>query len=88
MNKHFTDQEMLDDALSSQKFITGSYNRCANECASPALKTEFMNLLSEEHRIQHELFAEMLGRGWYQTFPAPQDKISQVKQKYQPLQNS
>lgn len=83
MNSSFSDQEMLDDALTSQKFITDGYNTFANECADPALKTEFMNLLSEEHQIQHELFGEMLGRGWYQVSPAPQDKINQARQKYQ-----
>ena len=41
-----------------------------------------MNILNEEHQIQHELFDEMLKRGWYATEPAPQKKIDQCKQKY------
>jgi len=44
-----SDQEMLTDALSSQKFITDNYNLFANECASPAVKSEFINILNEEH---------------------------------------
>ena len=47
-----TDREMLTDALSSEKFMTENYNTYANECASPSLMNEFMNLLSEEHQIQ------------------------------------
>ncbi len=78
----FDDKAMIDDALSSQKFITGTYNTFANECSDPQLKEQFMNLLEDEHRIQHEIFTEMQKRGWYQTEPAEQDKINQAKQKY------
>lgn len=62
-----TDREMLTDALSSEKFMTENYNTYANECASPSLMNEFMNLLSEEHQIQHDVFSELQKRGWYPT---------------------
>lgn len=78
----YSDREMINDALSSQKFITDGYNTFANECATPALKTDFMNILSEEHQIQHELFLEMQKRGWYQVEAADEQKIQQAKQKY------
>ena len=78
----FGDREMMDDALCSQKFITDGYNAYANECATPVLKTDFMNILNEEHQIQHEIFLEMQKRGWYQTEAAEQTKINQAKQKY------
>lgn len=78
----FGDREMMEDALSSQKFITEGYNTFANECASPALKTDFMNILNEEHQIQHELFLEMQKRGWYLVEAADQNKVQQEKQKY------
>ncbi len=83
MNKHtMTDKEMLTDALSSEKFMTDHYNQYANECASPSLMNEFMNLLSEEHQIQHDVFTEMHKRGWYQTQDAPAEKVQQAKLKF------
>ena len=83
MNKHtMTDKEMLTDALSSEKFMTDHYNQYANECASPSLMNEFMNLLSEEHQIQHVVFTEMHKRGWYQTQEAPAEKVQQAKLKF------
>ncbi|MEE1392688.1 MAG: spore coat protein [Negativibacillus sp.] len=83
MNKHtMTDKEMLTDALSSEKFMTDHYNQYANECASPSLMNEFMNLLSEEHQIQHDVFNEMHKRGWYQTQEAPSEKVQQAKLKF------
>lgn len=83
MNKHtMTDKEMLTDALSSEKFMTDHYNQYANECASSSLMNEFMNLLSEEHQIQHDVFTEMHKRGWYQTQDAPAEKVQQAKLKF------
>ncbi|MEM1485339.1 spore coat protein [Oscillospiraceae bacterium PP1C4] len=78
----FGDREMMEDILSSQKFTTDSYNNFANECASPAVMSELMNILNEEHQIQHEVFSEMTKRGWYPTEPAQQQKVDQCKQKF------
>ncbi len=75
----FGDKEMMTDVLSSQKFITENYNVFANECSSPALKSEFVNLLNEEHQIQHDVFCEMQKRGWYSVEQADQNKVSQAK---------
>ena len=58
--KPFGDREMMEDVLSSQKFVTEGYNTFANECASPAVMSELMNILNEEHQIQHEVFDEMV----------------------------
>ena len=82
LHDNFTDKDILTDALSSQKFITENYNTWANECAAPGLKSTFMNILEEEHNIQHEVFCEMQSKGWYQTPQAEQQKIDQAKQKY------
>ena len=87
----FDDKEMLNDALSTQKFLTGDYNAIASECAHPAVRDEFMNILNEEHQIQQEIFSEMQKRGWYQVEAAEQQKVDQAKQKYtnsNPAQNA
>ena len=79
----FSDQERLTDVLASQKFITDTYNTFSNECATPAVREDFLNILNEEHQIQFEVFSEMQKRGWYQTLPAEQQKIQQARQKFQ-----
>lgn len=78
----FDDRAKLDDALSSQKFISDGYNTSANEAAEPMVKNTLMSLLEEEHDIQHDLFLQMQKRGWYQTEPAPQQKIDETKSKF------
>lgn len=77
------EKEVFNDVLSSQKFITETYNTFTNECVTPNIRNEFMRILNEEHQIQAEVFDEMQKRGWYQTPAADQQKIQQAKTKYQ-----
>ena len=81
-NIPMNDQEMMHDALSSQKQITGIYNTYANECATPAIRDEMLNILQEEHGIQADVFKEMQKRGWYPTPMAEEQKIQSTKQKF------
>ena len=82
MNQQMTDKEYLTDAVSSQKLTTGNYNTFASECVCTQLKDEFINLLREEHDIQHELFKEMQSRGWYSPEQADQNKVTQTRNKF------
>ena len=85
MNTNYSDREKLTDALMSQRFITGNYNSFANECAHPEIKQLAMDILSEEHSIQHDVFVEMQNRGWYEVKAAQPLMIQQTKSK---LENS
>jgi spore coat protein CotF len=77
------EKDMMNDVLSSQKFITDTYNTFTNECATPDVRDEFLRLLGEEHQIQAEVFDLMKQRGWYQVPAADQQKVQQAKQKFQ-----
>ena len=85
MQPGFGDKDMLTDVLSSQKFVTDGYNTSANESATPAIRSDFVNILTEEHQIQNEVFTEMQNRGWYPVEAADQNKINQARQKYQSM---
>ena len=54
-----SDEEIMNDILSSQKHITGVYNTFSNECTHQALRNDFLNILREEHNIQVDVFTEM-----------------------------
>ena len=58
VNNQMGDKEYLDDSLASQKLISDNYNTFANECVNPTLRNDFMNILSDEHKIQSEIFTE------------------------------
>lgn len=79
---NFGDREIMDDALDSEKAMTGLYNTCAGECAGSALRSELMTLLCEEHQMQAEVFDEMSRRGWYCTEPAPKAKVDKAKERF------
>ena len=82
LDKALDDKAMLADMLSTEKFITANYNMYANEACNPALRSEFMDLLREEHDVQYDVFNEMSTRGFYPVDPAEQAKIAQVKQTF------
>lgn len=72
----------MDDVLSSQKLITDTYNTFANECVNQQLRTDFLNILREEHNIQQTVFDQMKTRGWYAPAQAEQQKISTAYTKF------
>ena len=79
MNTTYSDKEKFTDALMSEKFITSNYNSFANECARPEVKQIVLDILNDEHAIQHEVFVEMQNHGWYEVKKAPESTIQQTK---------
>ena len=51
-DQNFTDKEILDDILSSQKHITDIYNTFSNECVNQQLQSDMLKILGEEHNMQ------------------------------------
>ncbi len=83
-----TDKEIMDDILSSQKMITGTYNTFTNECVNQQLRTDFLNILREEHNLQQSVFDQMLTRGWYSPASAEQQKVSATFTKFSNIQQT
>lgn len=79
----FGDQEILSDALTAQKQITGTYNTVTNECSSCELMTDLLGILADEHNIQHDVFEQLQSHGWYQTAPAQAQKVQEALTKFE-----
>lgn len=77
------EKDIMTDVLASQKFLTETYNSAANECADANVRDSFLAIMGEEHQIQAEVFGLMKQHGWYQTAAADQQRLNQVKQKFQ-----
>lgn len=82
-NSSFTDREIMDDVLSSQKHITDVYNTFSNECVNQQLQSDMVNILKEEHSIQFSVFSEMQKRGWYSPEAAQAQMINETKTKFE-----
>lgn len=82
-NNTFTDREIMDDILTSQKHISGSYNTYSNECVNQQLQNDMLNILKEENSIQFTVFEEMQKRGWYSPGAAQAQMINETKTKFE-----
>ena len=78
----FDDKQRITDLLSTEKMLASVYNTFCAEAASAPVRSCLCNLLSDEHRIGEELFAQMSSRSWYQVQAAEQAKINSAKQKF------
>ncbi len=83
MNQIMQDRDLMEDLLSSEKAVTGSYNTFTNECSTARVRDEFLNILNEEHQIHADVFSEMQKRGWYPMPNVEQKKIEQARMKFQ-----
>ncbi|NLT12758.1 MAG: spore coat protein [Clostridiales bacterium] len=79
----WTEQQILQDALISEKHMTDSYNTYAGECVNEQLRNTMLTNLNDLHTIQANIFSTMQQNGWYQVEPAEQQKIQKAKQKFQ-----
>ena len=81
-NCTFTDKEMMHDCLDTEKYLIGMYNTALTESATPEVVQTLTDLLSDNHRMQQQLFREMNSRGWYPVTKAEEQKIMQAQQKF------
>ncbi len=80
--QNYTDKEILADGLCAQKSSTALFNTSANECAHDSLRATMLNILSDEHKIQEDVFNMMHQRGFYETPAAEEQKVQKAKQKF------
>lgn len=80
--RYMSEKEILQDSLISQKHMTDSYNTFAGECSSDALRGAMLNILTEEHNMQAQMFSVLKLNGWVQTEPAEAQKINAARLKF------
>ena len=81
-NPTFDECARMTDLLNCEKHMTGIYNTFLCETETASVRSCFAEMLTDEHRMQESLFAEMKSRGWYQTQQAEEQKLQAAKQKF------
>jgi len=76
------DQEIITDLLLTEKKMSTNYNLFASECVNIQLRDAFVNMLTQGHRTQTDLFKTAQQKGWYKVEQAPADKVSQAAQTF------
>jgi spore coat protein CotF len=76
------DRDLLNDALSTCKYITDSLNVAVREASHTRLHGDILQILNETHQSARDLFNLMFQNGWYSLEPEEQQKIDQAFQQF------
>lgn len=76
------DQEVMTDLMLTEKKMSANYDTYASECVNTQLRDAFVNLLTQSHETQTNLFKTAQQKGWYQVEQAPTQKVDQARQKF------
>lgn len=84
----FTEQEIMNDALSSEKQIITAYGTYIAESTCENLRSELSKIINDKQQIQYQIFDAMKKKGWYNTKNANLNDVQTAAQKYQTVQQS
>ena len=76
------DNEIITDLLLTEKKMSTNYNLFASECTNVQLRDTFVNLLTQGHKTQTQLFETAKQKGWYKVEQAQPQQIAQAEQKF------
>lgn len=76
------DRDILNDCLSTCKYITDGLNVMALEASHKALYQDVVNMLTETHGCARDLFNVMFEQGHYAFEAAEEQKIQQAEQQF------
>ena len=76
------EKEKVMDMLMTQKHLTDLYNASTNEIDCSSLHNENLNILKEEHELEHKLYQEIKKRGWYDASKTDEKEIDKINREY------
>lgn len=75
----FTEKELMQDLLASEKQVISSYSTGITETSCPNLRTTLVNNFKSAQDIQYKVFDAMKQKGWYPTKDAADNEVQQAK---------
>lgn len=76
------ESEIITDLLLTEKKMSTNYNLFASECTNVQLRDTFVNLLTQGHKTQTQLFEAGKQKGWYKVEQAQPQMVAQAEQKF------
>ncbi len=83
-----TEQEIMNDALSSEKQMISAYGTFLAESTCENLRTELAKIINDKQQIQYQIFDTMKTKGWYNVKNANLNDVQTATQKYQTMQQN
>ncbi len=85
---NLTEQEIMNDALSSEKQIISAYGTFLAESTCENLRSEMSKIINDKQQIQFEIFDTMKQKGWYNVKNANLNDVQTATQKFQTMQQN
>ncbi|WP_205091493.1 spore coat protein [Thalassobacillus pellis] len=81
------ERDFVNDQLTTEKYMTASYNVALNEASNEALYTDLATIFKETQDCQRNLYNLMFKNGWYALEAADQQKTQQAYQQFTGYKN-
>ncbi len=78
------DKCIMENLLLTTKGAIDLYMHGAVESSTANVRQAFTRAFDEALTMDDKIYQQMMSKGWYQTENAPQQKITQIKQKFTP----
>lgn len=78
----FNDRDMVNDLLSTEKYLTDNYNVFVKETSHEDLYRLTMGILNETHQAARDVFNLMFKKGWYTLTSAQSQTLQQTKEQF------
>ena len=85
---NLTEQDLMEDLLTSEKYLIGSYSTFIPEAVCPQLKHVLTDNFNGCVLNQPEIFDKMNQLGWYAAKDAPKPEVEAARQKYQQMKQN
>ncbi|UOQ46014.1 spore coat protein [Halobacillus salinarum] len=76
------ERDFLNDQLTTEKYMTASYNIALNEASNQELYQDLATIFKETQDCQRNLYNLMFKNGWYSLEQAEQMKVQQAYQQF------
>ena len=77
------DQNLMENLLLMEKGVCDLYMHGTIESSTPDVQQSFKTALNESLSMQGRIYSEMSAKGWYNPDTAEQNKLQQIRQKFQ-----
>ena len=78
------DKCIMENLLLTTKGAIDLYMHGAVESSTANVRQAFTHAFDEALTMDDKIYQQMMAKGWYQNENAPQQKITQIKQKFTP----
>ncbi|WP_338473156.1 spore coat protein [Niallia sp. XMNu-256] len=76
------DRDLLNDLLTTEKYMTNGYDTFLNEASHEALYQDLLQIYTETQNQQRHLYNLMFQKGWYKLEPEDQQTLQQKHKQF------